>query len=59
MNGGTDLTFHCPTCDESMDVNAPMREALLEHGCVVCGTTVPRSAFSSASSPGADGDGEA
>jgi hypothetical protein len=57
MNEGTDLTFHCPTCDESMAVNGPMREALLDHGCVVCGTAVSRSAFSSASSPSTDGDG--
>jgi predicted RNA-binding Zn-ribbon protein involved in translation (DUF1610 family) len=55
MNGGTELTFHCPACGESMAVNTPMQEALLDHGCVVCGTTVSRSAFSP--SPSADGDG--
>ncbi|WP_251343478.1 DUF7560 family zinc ribbon protein [Haloplanus halophilus] len=57
MNGGTDLTFHCPDCGESMAVNAPMREALLEHGCVVCGSAVSRNAFSP--SPQSGGDGEA
>jgi predicted RNA-binding Zn-ribbon protein involved in translation (DUF1610 family) len=55
MTGGTELTFHCPSCGESMAVNAPMREALLNHGCVVCGTAVPRSAFST---PEPDGDAE-
>ncbi|WP_248896826.1 DUF7560 family zinc ribbon protein [Haloplanus halobius] len=46
MNGGTELTFHCPECEERMAVNPPMREALLEHGCVVCGTSLSPAAFS-------------
>jgi hypothetical protein len=46
MGGGSTLTFHCSACGESMTVNGPMRDALLEQGCVVCGTPVSRSAFS-------------
>ncbi|MFB6101364.1 MAG: hypothetical protein ABEJ73_02230 [Haloplanus sp.] len=52
MSGGSDLTFRCPDCGESMAVNASMREALLDHGCVVCGTAVPPSAFSRSSDDG-------
>jgi len=48
MSGGGNLTFHCPECGEAMAVNEPMRDALLDHGCVVCGTTVSMSAFSAA-----------
>lgn len=32
------FTFVCPGCGESVDVNAAMKEALLEQGCVLCGT---------------------
>jgi len=46
MCGGGDLTFHCPDCGEAMAVNEPMREALLDHGCVVCGTSISPNAFS-------------
>ena len=45
MSGGGNLRFHCPGCGENMSVNEPMRDALLDHGCVVCGTTVSASAF--------------
>lgn len=45
MNGGAEFTFHCPDCGESMAVNAPMRESLLDHGCVVCGSTLTPNAF--------------
>ena len=45
MSGGGNLRFHCPDCGEDMSVNEPMRDALLDHGCVVCGTAVSASAF--------------
>jgi endogenous inhibitor of DNA gyrase (YacG/DUF329 family) len=57
MRPGSNLTFHCSTCDKSMAVNGPMRDAILEKGCVVCGTSVSRSAFSPVAS--ANGDGTA
>ncbi|WP_424018854.1 DUF7560 family zinc ribbon protein [Halorientalis pallida] len=47
MATGPDYTFACPECDESMSVNASMRDALVEHGCVVCGTSVTPTVFSS------------
>lgn len=40
-------TFVCPGCTESISVDAGMRDALIEHGCVVCGTAVSPSAFTS------------
>ena len=30
-------TLHCPACEQRIDVNRPMRAALLRSGCVVCG----------------------
>jgi hypothetical protein len=47
MSCGGDLRFHCPDCDEAMSVNESMRDALLDHGCVVCGTSVSTNDFSS------------
>lgn len=46
MSTGSDYTFVCPECGESMSVNAPMRDALVENGCVVCGASVSGDAFS-------------
>lgn len=37
--------FVCPECDESMQVNASMRDALVENGCVICGAAVSRGSF--------------
>lgn len=28
--------FTCPTCGQQIEVNEPMREATIEHGCPVC-----------------------
>jgi len=42
---GGNYAFVCPRCDESLEVNASMREALIERGCVVCGTAVTAEAF--------------
>lgn len=38
-------TFVCPECGESMQVNASMKEALIENGCVVCSASVPPDSF--------------
>lgn len=38
--------FRCAECTEVITVNLAMREALLEHGCVVCGAPVAESSFS-------------
>lgn len=45
MSPGDDYTFDCPECGESMSVNGPMRDALMENGCVVCGVTVTEDDF--------------
>ncbi len=41
-----DYTFHCPQCGEGLSVNAAMRTALIEKGCVICGAAVTAAAFS-------------
>ncbi|ELZ94788.1 hypothetical protein C440_06927 [Haloferax mucosum ATCC BAA-1512] len=48
MSDGTDYTFVCPVCDESMLVNDSMRDALLDNGCVICSASLTTDAFSSA-----------
>jgi rRNA maturation protein Nop10 len=48
MSASEEYTFVCPDCGESMAVNPAMRDALLENGCVVCGSAVSPAAFSTA-----------
>mgnify|MGYP000748812417 CR=1 FL=1 len=48
-----EFTFVCPACGESLDVNDSMRTALLEKGCVICGSTVSDEAFSRNTASGA------
>lgn len=45
MNGG--YVFTCPECGGSLEVNDPMRETLIERGCVVCGAPVTAEVFTS------------
>lgn len=45
-SSGDDLTFVCPGCGESLAVNVAMKEALIDNGCVICGTDVSSGAFS-------------
>lgn len=50
MDGSTDeeeFIFTCPDCGESLEVNGAMKDALLEKGCVLCGSAVTADAFSS------------
>jgi len=42
------FTFVCPACGESLEVNASMRDALIDKGCVICGTAVTSEAFNPA-----------
>jgi hypothetical protein len=46
MTASEEFTFVCPDCGESMEVNPAMKDALLENGCVVCGTELTPAAFS-------------
>ena len=51
-NGGEsrgEFTFVCPECEESIAVDDPMKDALVENGCVVCGSPVTPAAFTSGS----------
>jgi putative FmdB family regulatory protein len=41
----TEYEFTCPDCGQQIDVNTPVREATLSHGCPVCGTSVSSEHF--------------
>ena len=43
-----DYLFVCPACAESISLDGRMLEALLSHGCVICGSSVTRDAFETA-----------
>ena len=36
----TEYEFVCPECTQRIEVNAPMREAILSKGCPVCSSSV-------------------
>lgn len=42
---GEEYAFVCSACEESLEVNEPMKKTLIERGCVICGTTVTEEAF--------------
>jgi len=42
---GNELEFRCRECNAVIVVNASMRAALLENGCVVCGAAVDAKSF--------------
>lgn len=52
MSAEEELTFNfvCPDCNEDLEVNDQMKEALIEHGCVICGAAVSSAAFTSTTS---------
>lgn len=41
----TSFAFECPECDERLEVNDSMKDALVERGCVICESTVTTEAF--------------
>jgi transcription elongation factor Elf1 len=45
MGATEDYIFVCPECGESMEVNGSMKDALVENGCVVCGSPIGQTAF--------------
>lgn len=45
MSGSEDYTFVCPECEEEIAVNEAMRTAIMESGCVICGTEISTAAF--------------
>lgn len=42
-----ELLFACPQCGSSLFVNQPMRDTLLEEGCVLCGSELSDDDFDS------------
>lgn len=48
MGASAEYVFVCPECEERMEVNGSMRDALVENGCVICGSAVSLDAFSAA-----------
>lgn len=46
MGDAEEYDFVCPECRQEIEVNAPMRDALIANGCVVCGAPVSDEAFS-------------
>ncbi|MFB6179801.1 MAG: hypothetical protein ABEI77_08765 [Halorientalis sp.] len=44
--GDEDYLFVCPACEERMEVNGSMKEALIEKGCVICSASVTEESFS-------------
>ncbi len=40
MSTSEDYTFVCSACSQSIAVNDAMRQALVENGCAVCGSSV-------------------
>ena len=45
MHASLPTTFACPACGERLTVDTPVRETLLEQGCVFCGAAVDVTAF--------------
>lgn len=39
--------FTCPECGQCIELNGPMRDATLTHGCPVCGAAVRSEHFAS------------
>lgn len=46
---GGEFVFVCPECEERLEVNGSMKEALVERGCVICGADLTAEAFTAAS----------
>lgn len=46
-----DHVFECPDCGERIEMNAGMRQAVLDHGCPICGASVTEAAFSTSAQP--------
>lgn len=47
MHHNGEYTFVCPGCEESITVNESMKTAMIDRGCVLCGSGVSSEAFTS------------
>lgn len=45
MEPGEEYIFVCSACEESMEVNESMKDALIENGCVICSSPVSSDEF--------------
>jgi predicted RNA-binding Zn-ribbon protein involved in translation (DUF1610 family) len=45
MDDDGEFEFECPSCGETLTVNESMKTALVENGCVVCGSGLTVEAF--------------
>ncbi|SHL03230.1 MULTISPECIES: DUF7560 family zinc ribbon protein [Haladaptatus] len=45
MSRTENYTFVCPECARSTTVDSAMKDALLDHGCAVCGSVVSSDVF--------------
>ncbi|MFB6122214.1 MAG: hypothetical protein ABEJ78_01975 [Haloferacaceae archaeon] len=45
MGQQADFEYVCAECGEAIAVNAAMRDALIEHGCIICGAAVSPDSF--------------
>lgn len=45
MSREEDYTFVCPECEEQIAVNEAMRTAIIDSGCVICGSEISSAAF--------------
>lgn len=52
------FVFVCSACGESLEVNASMRDALIDRGCVICGADVTAEEFTRITSTGPARQGE-
>jgi predicted RNA-binding Zn-ribbon protein involved in translation (DUF1610 family) len=45
MSSTENYTFVCPECARSITVDSSTKDALIDHGCVVCGSVVSSDVF--------------
>ncbi len=45
MSSTGNYRFECPECAENIEVNEPMKEAIVASGCIICGTAVTDGSF--------------
>jgi predicted nucleic acid-binding Zn ribbon protein len=41
----SEYQFACPVCGQGIEINGPMRDAILSNGCPVCSAAVDDAAF--------------
>lgn len=50
-DGDAMYAFACPECTESLEVDGDMKDALLQHGCIICNAALTANAFTRTESP--------